>query len=290
MSATMVLHCGGEQFDRDTVLSVPTPDYRGGDTYYPLPYGDLLGMVEDTVASRLGFTLRAEQFGLNRINRGPDGTILDAPQLFFALTYDDGQFEGNGFTIAGRTSHDKSMSAAVIGGTRVFICDNMALSGNSFRVQRKHTLNMHGDLQQMIGEGVDAAAVAHQYLNQRWEQMREVELSLDDGFSLHGIALGHDAVKPQQVTRAMESWANEFAPDEKVKDDLPQHGRTLYGFYQSLTEGAKRGAANKAMQRHVQIDKFCQQALDQLRVAATVVDLGARPAVEQPKTLGLEID
>lgn len=257
---TMILHCGGEQFDRQIVNSIPTPPSDG--SYRALPYAELVGMVEDVVASTTGFPLRSEQYGLNRVERDGNGRVVAAGQIFFALTYDDGQNEGNGFTIAGRSSHDKSLSVACVGGTRVFVCDNLALSGDSFRVQRKHTTNMVADLHSMLVEGVEAAVQAHKQINARWDTMRAIDLDLDQGYMFHGIALGHGTLKPQQITRAQQSWANEFS--DKPDPAFPQHGRSLYGWYQSLTEGLKRGAANTMIQRHVEVDRLALQAMDLL--------------------------
>ena len=278
---TMMLHCGGKMVTRAEVLSVNTPDRVLDDTYVPLPYGDLLDLVETTVEGSLGFPLMQEQFGLNQ----------DGEQLFFALTYNDGKHEGNGFTIAGRSSHNKTLSAAVVGGTRVFVCDNLALSGESFHAQRKHTLNLWTDLRQMVTEGIDKAALAHDYLNQHWARMREVPLTLDQGYEIHGRALGHDVVKPQQITRAMKSWANEFTED-KPKEEFPQHGRTLFGLYQSFTEGLKRGAANTMIKRHTDVNAFMVGVTQAMHSPRRVFDLSpdtltAVPALPAP---GLEID
>ena len=273
---TMILHCGGQKVTRADVLSVETPDRVVDDTYIPLPYGELLDLVETTVEGSLGFPLMQEQFGLNQ----------DGDQLFFALTYNDGKHEGNGFTIAGRSSHNKTLSAAVVGGTRVFVCDNLALSGESFHAQRKHTLNMRTDLRQMVTEGIGKAALAHDYLNQHWEKMREIPLGLDDGYEIHGRALGHDVVKPQQITRAMKSWANEFNED-KPKEEFPQHGRTLFGLYQSFTEGLKRGAANTLIKRHVDVNAFMVGVTDALYPTRRVFDMRQETLIP---VAGLEID
>jgi hypothetical protein len=257
------------------VLDVQTPEAVVNDTYMPLAYGDLLDLVETTVEGSLGFPLMQEQFGLNQ----------DGDQLFFALTYNDGKHQGNGFTIAGRSSHNKTLSAAVVGGTRVFVCDNLALSGSSFHTQRKHTLNMKSDLSLMVLEGINSAAKAHNYINEHWEKMRGVALDLDLGYEIHGKALGHDVVKPQQITRAMKAWRNEFADEPKT--EYPQHGRNLYGLYQSFTEGLKRGAANTQIKRHCDVNDFMLTVAHDLYTAPRVFDMRQEVL---PIAAGLEID
>lgn len=263
---TLMLHCGGELVTREQVELVYRPEATN--TYHPVGHGQIIDMAKEVVDYRLGYKIRSEQYGLNK----------DGMQLFFAITYDT-ETE-SGFTIAGRNSYDKSLSAAFVGGTRVFVCDNLALRGDSFKVQRKHTKNVWTDLQSLCDEAVQGANRANIDMVEMWRRMRMVPVEKDRGFEIMGRALGYDVVKPQQVTLAMDAWG----------EDLHGFGRSLFGVYQAFTEGCKRGAANTMIDRLTCVNEFMAREL----VAATttgelprMTNAGERLLADRPT---LEID
>lgn len=244
---TMMLHCGGELVTREQVDLVWKPEATA--TYQPVAHGEVVDLAKEIVDYRLGFKLRSEQYGLNK----------EGCQFFFALTYDTGEKEA-GFTIAGRNSYDKTLKLAYVGGSRVFVCDNLALSGDAMHVQRKHTKNVLTDIRNLCDSAVQGAVRASQSMADLWQQMRLVSVDEDRGYEIMGRALGHDVVKPQQVTLAMDAW----------EEDLHGFGRSLYGVYQSLTEGCKRGAPNLMIERLTDVHGFMVEELTKVRNLGTL--------------------
>ena len=199
-------------------------------------------------------------------------------QFFFALTYDTGTTEG--FTIAGRNSLDKTLKVAYVGGARVFVCDNLALSGDAMFVQRKHTKNVLTDIRDLCDAAVQKGVVAARSLADLWGEMRQFPVDEDRGYEIMGRALGHDVIKPQQVTLAMDAWA----------EDLHGFGRSLFGVYQAFTEGCKRGAANTVIDRLTDVNQFMARELLRAKSSGTLpllTDAGARLIAQRP---ALEID
>ena len=246
---TMILHCGGELVTREQVDLVWTPQATA--TYQPVAHGQVVDLAKEIVDWRLGYKLRQEQYGLNK----------EGCQFFFALTYDTGTEAG--FTIAGRNSVDKTLKLAYVGGTRVFVCDNLALSGDALHVQRKHTKNVLADMRDLCDRAVQGSVQAAVTLTELWQKMRGVPIEVDRGYEIMGRALGHDVIKPQQGTLAMEAWT----------EDLHGFGRSLFGVYQAFTEGCKRGAANLLIDRLTEVNQFMVRELD------TALTLGALPAL-----------
>lgn len=266
----LMLHCGGELVTREQIDLIWKPEATN--TYQPVGHGEVIDLAKEIVDYRLGYKIRSEQYGLNK----------DGMQLFFAITYDTGGTEQEaGFTIAGRNSYDKSLSVGFVGGSRVFVCDNLALTGDSFKVVRKHTKNVLGDVRDLCDNAVVSATNAHVSLTDLWHRMRQVPVSLDRGFEIMGRALGHDVVKPQQITAAMEAW----------DEDLHGFGRSLFGVYQAFTEGCKRGAPNTIIDRLTDVNRFMAGELN------VAVQCGLPPTTEAGERLladyrqiGLEID
>lgn len=260
----MILHCGGEMVTREQVDLVWKPEATS--SYQPIAHGDVVDLAKEIVDYRLGYKLRSEQYGLNK----------DGAQFFFALTYDTG--EEQGFTIAGRNSYDKTLKVAYVGGSRVLVCDNLALRGDALHVQRKHTKNVLRDIHDLCDGAVQGGVVAAKSLAEMWRQMRQYPVDLDRGYEIMGRALGHDVIKPQQVTLAMDAW----------EEDLHGFGRSLFGVYQAFTEGCKRGAANLMIDRLTDVNGFMEAELERARGGAPrLTDAGERLLADRPT---LEID
>lgn len=262
--ATLIAHCGGKVVTREDVRAVETPKPHA--RYMPVDYDQLLTMVEDMAENVLGLPLKSAEYALNKTGK----------QMFAAYTYQH-EHDESGLAIGVRSSHDKKLPVGVAAGARVFVCDNLAFSGNNMRVVRRHTRNVWSDIREQVAEGLSNAARVHEIMVHDWEKMKKVTLSEDDGFSLLGRAIGHDVLKPLQATRAFKGWGGEFVKAEEAL--FPQHGPTLYGLYQAMTEGAKQGAAGERFEVLAGIDGFVRQAHDQL----LVVDSPAQLPAPEPK-------
>lgn len=263
--STIMLHCGGELVSRNDIDLIYKPEATH--SYQPIAHGEVVDLAKEIVDYRLGYKLRSEQYGLNK----------DGMQFFFALTYDTGEKEA-GFTIAGRNSYDKTLKVAYVGGARVFVCDNLALSGDAMHVQRKHTKNVLRDIRDLCDGAVKGGVKAAADMADLWQQMRLFPADIDRGYEIMGRAMGHDVLKPQQVTLAMDAW----------QEDLHGFGRSLYGVYQAFTEGCKRGAPNQLIDRLTEVNSFMTRELEAARGGLPrLTDAGERLLADRPT---LEID
>ena len=262
---TMMLHCGGELVTREQVDLIWKPEATA--TYQPVAHGEVVDLAKEIVDYRLGYKLRSEQYGLNK----------EGMHFFFALTYDTGTDQG--FTIAGRNSYDKTLTVAYVGGSRVFVCDNLALHGEALHVQRKHTLNVKRDIRDLCDNAIQSGVVAAKSLSDLWHDMKLIPCDVDRGFEIMGRALGHDVIKPQQVTLAMDAW----------EEDLHGFGRSLFGVYQAFTEGCKRGAPNTLIDRLTDVNRFLTNELHVAKNAGLprLTHAGEKLIAERPM---LEID
>jgi len=124
---SMLLHCGAELADRRAIYEIPTPP--GTDTWYPLSHGGLIHEVENQLTDA-GFLLTGESHALSH-----------AGARYFGL------FEVNTprhtnrdytWTVGIRNSHDKSIPAGLVAGSKVLVCDNLSFTGE-VKISRKHT-------------------------------------------------------------------------------------------------------------------------------------------------------
>lgn len=112
----LMLHVNAFQSSRDDVAAVATP--APTDTWEPLPHIVVPEIILEE-SDKLGLKVRREQYGLTK----------DGMRMFGVIDLEGGNLE-HGFSVGFRNSHDKSMAAGVVAGARVFVCDNLALSGD----------------------------------------------------------------------------------------------------------------------------------------------------------------
>src|SRR5215813_12609302 len=84
-------------------------------------------------------------------------------------------FEGCRFSIGIRNANDKSMRLAMTVGYRVFVCDNMAFSGDFEPVLAKHSAKLN--LIDLISIGVDKMQRNFEPLTHTITHWQEVELT-----------------------------------------------------------------------------------------------------------------
>ena len=79
------------------------------------------------------------------------------------------------FSIGIRNAHDKSMRLAMVVGVRVFVCENMAFSGDFQPVLAKHSKNF--SLQNALSIGVDQMQRNFDGMRTQVEAWRQAQLS-----------------------------------------------------------------------------------------------------------------
>lgn len=75
-----------------------------------------------------------------------------------------------------RNSHDKRFPAAMVLGSQVFVCDNLAFSGE-IKIERKHTRFIERDLPSLVGTGVSQLAERWHQQDARFAAYKQTELS-----------------------------------------------------------------------------------------------------------------
>ena len=200
------------------LIETPTPT----NTFQPIPHVRLIESLEESLSYR-HISIVQDEYAVS-----PDGMRL------FGLLELNAEFQGVRFAIGLRNANDKSMRLGMVAGYRVFICDNMALSGDFKPLLAKHT--KHFDLVESVSIGVDRIQRGFDPLRGAIEAMRARELSTDEARSIiyrafmenrfpvtlmkavhreFFVAPSHDEFKPQTVwslSNAFTTTFKELAP------------------------------------------------------------------------------
>lgn len=129
----LVLHTGGHHVTREEVAAVATPENTR--TWYPIPHMQLIERVESAL----------ETLNL-RVTEQAHALAKDGLRYFGLMRVANGHEAGDYSYVMGlRNAHDRSFTASLAVGSQVFICDNLAFSGE-IQIARKHTLHIQRDL------------------------------------------------------------------------------------------------------------------------------------------------
>jgi len=110
---------------REQLALVPTP--LGTATHRPIPHAEVVNALVDTLELRkIGVT--AEEYAVSK----------DGMNMFGVMEIDQGM-QGARFALGIRNSNSKQFRLAVTVGYRVFVCENLAFSGDYSPVLAKHT-------------------------------------------------------------------------------------------------------------------------------------------------------
>jgi hypothetical protein len=225
----------GKYATLEELREIPMPEETP--TYKPVSHYDLATNLAEVSGTLLrDYTLDRSQYGLAR----------DGAQLFGIHTYRNGS-DSMGLSIGFRNSYDKSMSVGIALGASVFVCDNLALTGD-IAIARKHTSNVWQDLEELIITKIYRSQHNFNRIVEDAQIMQGQHLSDDDAYRLTGLLYGHGIISPRQIPIVKKEWL------------LPSHEefeeRNVWGFYNACTEALKSSPPNRIMEKHIALHKL----------------------------------
>src|SRR5271156_873110 len=169
-SSSLVLHAGGKlvTFDELREYRAPPPEGR----WHPISHDTVLGTVKETLGEA-GYEVKSEKLALNARGTRFFGTLDLATPIATGVS----------LAVGIRNSTDKSFPLGFCGGSRVFVCDNLAFRADLL-VKRKHTVNGARNFQAAICQAVISIGEFREMEAVRIKKMMERELSTDRADSL----------------------------------------------------------------------------------------------------------
>lgn len=239
-----MLHAGAEAMTREAVRGVPLPEAMGS-RHVIRPFIDDIELI-DVYMTNKGYTIKEEAFGVrfNKNNKLPT-------QFFGIMEIVDNlnRVTSNNFaiTIGLRGSYDQSLPRGIAVGSRVFVCDNLAFSGEINIHTRQTTFiaeRMPELLYQACSEIPDM--VKHQEDTYEYYKKAFIQKNVGDAALTNMVRLG--ILNPSQIGRAIEEWDN--------SDDF-----SLWSLYNAITEAIKpanraREAINATWDRTIKLKEF----------------------------------
>ena len=236
---TLIMHKGGDYCSLDDLRMIPLPNETR--TYKPVSHYDLAKNLAEVSSGLLrGYQLEKAQYGLAR----------DGNQMFGIHSYRNGISSSMGLSIGFRNSYDKSMSVGIAIGASVFVCDNLALTGD-IAIMRKHTANVWNDLEELTITTIYRSQHNFTKIVEDAEIMRGRYLSNDDAFRMIGLMYGNDIISPRQIPVVKREWLNPTQPDFEE--------RNVWSLYNAVTESLKSSPPNKIMEKHIALHEILSE-------------------------------
>ena len=190
--ATLTLHCGAVPVTGDELLAYKAPQPQG--RWFPLSHSRVLSVVTETLRDA-GYTIEREQLGVMR----------DGSRFFGTLDLKAPIAEGVALAVGVRNSIDKSFPLGFAAGSRVFLCDNLAMSAELL-VRRKHTIHGERDFLRRIAEAVTSLDSFREQEAGRIERLKASDLTLDRADALMLRAYERGIVGARELPRVIREW------------------------------------------------------------------------------------
>jgi hypothetical protein len=204
---------------REQLAQYATP--TGTSTWRPIPHAELVGTIHDQLRG-FGITVKREQYAVGKGGLALFGVM----ELLGFRNRDD-----RGVALGLRHANDKDMSVRIVGGTRVFVCDNLALSGEHVAL-KKHSrlLQLAGVIREGLGRFLDR----YRIFDAKIEQAENTVMS-DDAAKVKLFDLRYSGVLPVSIFD--DAASNYFrASDLGYEDSKP---RTSWGLHNACTRAVK---------------------------------------------------
>lgn len=241
--SNLIVHAGAKRVTREQVLEVKTPEAswggkNGRHLWQPVPHHRIIEEVENSLALS----------GLQVVNED-HALYHDGDRYFGVMELVNGvQHEDYRLLVGIRNAHDKSFSASLACGNRVFVCDNLSFSGE-VSLARKHTRHILRDLPALVSQAVGKLNDSRQLQDNRIASYKQIEVSNERAHDILVRAVDTQALTITKLPAALKEWREprhpEFAPrtawslfnavTEVYKGtsmtELPKRSTALYGLF-----------------------------------------------------------
>jgi hypothetical protein len=216
-NATLMTHCGAVPIDFHTLSRIKTPPATS--SWKPVPHAHFVEALLQGL-DRRGMRVDRAQYAVSHLGM----------RLFGVMKFGEGDDYER--CLGFRASNDKTFPLQIVAGLAVFVCDNLALSGDVVALKRKHTSGL--DLDKEVAAGIDSYLLQQAFTEKRVARLKEIGLS-ETGAKAAIYDLLQQRVIPSRLLQAIHQAY--FEPQDTWLDCKP---RTLWGLHNACTRVAKR--------------------------------------------------
>jgi len=217
----LTLHAGAHLVDLEQVCNVPTPEPNR--KWQPVPHGQLVESVTSELVTT-GFKVVSESHSL----------MSDGDRYFGMLEVVNGeQHPDYNLVIGLRNSHDKSFAVGLAVGSGVFVCDNLAFSGE-VTIMRRHSRYVQRDLRGLIHRAVGSIGDLRKSQDHRIACYKRADMSDNSFHDLLVRAVDVGAIPVTKLKNVLHEWRT------PIHDEFTEDGQTGWRGFNAFTEILKQ--------------------------------------------------
>lgn len=235
---TLMLHCGGEEIDYNSLRLLPTPEPTK--SHVPIPHASVVDMVKYS----LGY------FGHEVVEE--HHAISHEGHRYFGVLTLHSQYGDYTDMVGLRNSSDKSFPIGISFGSRVFVCDNLAFNADTV-IKRRHTANAKRDLPSIVAGVVEPLRAKRERQHAQFQRYQTRQLVDDEVDHLIMSLYRRGAIN---VTRIADVLAHYENPPFDWGD------RTAWRLFNAVTyslEGRVAENPRATTELHDVIDGVCEE-------------------------------
>lgn len=219
----LMLHAGATAISRDGLANLPLPKVLGS-RHNPLPFSVDVGLVEKELNSH-GLHIEDETYGVLYTKEGD-------PARYFGVLELAHEALDHALVVGLRGSYDQSISRGLAVGSRVFVCDNLAFSGE-VTIMTKQTTNIESRLPKLIASAVQQVPQLAKLQAIRFDKYRATRLPEMVGESALIELVRREVLNANSIHRAITEW------DHPSHDEHAENGYSVWRLMNAVTEAIK---------------------------------------------------
>ncbi len=241
---------GGRIHGRDELATLSTPEASA--TWKPIPHHELVMSLIDGLKAH-DITVTNEQYTTSGKDDAKLFGVLDL--VIPNLSQPD-----YALCIGLRASNDRSMAIQATAGARVFVCSNMAFSGDSGTVvlKKRHTSRL--DLRVVVPPAIDAYLDKANQFTLDIDRMKDFSLTDARAKEVIYDALVSKGVVPLRMLPVVHKC---YFADDKQREMFPD--RSLWSAMQAFTEATKQLGAVPKSNAELRVGRYFARVLNASR-------------------------
>jgi hypothetical protein len=249
----LLLHCGAAHVTHDELAHLPVPDARGS-RHAVRPFVDDVDIVLDQFQN-IGARVEDTAYGV--LTR--DGM----PARFFGLIElqlpNVAGSDDFGLMVGLRGIYDQTLPRGLAVGSRVFVCDNLAFSGE-VTIKTKQTTYIGQRLPRLIAQAVDRIPALALAQSAKFDAYRNTTIGQRAGDAMLVELVRRGALAPSQLGVAIAQWDT---PSHQEHADL---GWSVWRLHNAITQAIKpanpeRAAVPMTWQRTQVMTRYLDETL-----------------------------
>lgn len=218
MMNNLFTHCGAQRMTREEVEELPLPVAMGS-RHIIRPLTQDVDLIEEEV-NKLGLQIIDSGYAVkfqesSKYFRNPDAALPKQAQVFGIFEIGRTKslmspYEGTkdfSIMVGLRGSYDQSLPRGIAVGSRVFVCDNLAFSGQ-IHMHTKQTLNIDTRVKEFIRQAIQELPNFIELQDKTFNNFKDYSITHDRGENIIIDMFRQEKLSSRGLVEVLKEWDN----------------------------------------------------------------------------------